>query len=251
MRFIDFLNEASAETSVQPKTKKELKDIIEKTIKEQGNKCDLNFIDTSKITDMSELFYKSDFNGDISKWNTSKVENMGKMFQFAEFNGDISKWDVSNVKDMRKMFYDSRFNRDISKWDVSNVENMERMFAHSMFNGNISKWDVSNVEDMSYMFQWSVFNKDISKWDVSSAKDMHWMFDETPLEFKPEYQPIRRLHESEYTVQPKTKDELKKIIDKTIKEEGYDCDLNFIDTSLITDMDRLFSHSEFNGDISK
>ena len=63
------------------------------------------------------------------------------------------------------------------------------MFEHSIFNGNISKWDVSNVEDMSYMFQWSEFNKDISKWDVSSAKDMHWMFDESPLEFKPEYQP--------------------------------------------------------------
>ena len=41
---------------------------------------------------------------------------------------------------------------------------------------------------------------------------------------------LRRLRESEYTVQPKTKDELKDIIDKTIREDGYDCDLNFIDT---------------------
>ena len=76
MSFIDFLNEASAETTVQPKTKDELKKIIEKTIKEQGNKGDLNFIDTSKITDMSELFYNSKFNGDISKWDVSNVENM-------------------------------------------------------------------------------------------------------------------------------------------------------------------------------
>ena len=49
------LNEA-AKTVVQPKTKDELKKIIEDTIKEQGLNCDLNFIDTSKITDMRYLF---------------------------------------------------------------------------------------------------------------------------------------------------------------------------------------------------
>ena len=49
----------------------------------------------------------------------------------------------------------------------------------------------------------------------------------------------------------KTKDELKKIIEDTIKEQGFNCGLNFIDTSLIEDMSRLFSGSKFNGDISK
>ena len=34
-------------------------------------------------------------------------------------------------------------------------------------------------------------------------------------------------------IQPKTKDELKSLIDKTIEEQGYACDLNFIDTSLL------------------
>ena len=52
------------------------------------------------------------------------------------------------------------------------------------------------------------------------------------------------------TVQPKTKGELKKIIEDTIKEQGFNCDLNFIDTSLIKDMSALFSESNFNGDIS-
>ena len=49
-----------------PKTKKELKDIINKRIKQEGNEVDLNDIDVSKITDMSELFIETDFNGDIS-----------------------------------------------------------------------------------------------------------------------------------------------------------------------------------------
>ena len=66
MKFTYFLNEAD-KTVVQPKNKVELKKIIEETIKEQGNNCDLNFIDTSLITDMSAIFDESDFNGNISK----------------------------------------------------------------------------------------------------------------------------------------------------------------------------------------
>jgi hypothetical protein len=53
---------------VQPKTKDELKEIIEETIKLQGNNANLNFIDTSLITDMYFLFDKNEFNGDISNW---------------------------------------------------------------------------------------------------------------------------------------------------------------------------------------
>jgi hypothetical protein len=34
-------------------------------------------------------------------------------------------------------------------------------------------------------------------------------------------------------IQSKTKDELMSLIDKTIEEQGYACDLNFIDTSLL------------------
>ena len=56
---------------------------------------------------------------------------------------------------------------------------------------------------------------------------------------------------SAYSCQPKTKDELYKIITDRISKEGTKCDLNDIDTSLITDMSYLFYESKFNGDISK
>ena len=125
-----------------PKTRDELHELVYKLIKERGDDADLNDINTSEITDMSEVFYES------------------------SFNGDISNWDVSNVKDMSYMFSYSRFNGDISNWDVSNVKNMDYMFSYSSFNGDISNLNVSNVKikDMSLMFYDSPLEKNTPKW---------------------------------------------------------------------------------------
>ena len=95
-----------------PKTRDELKQLVNKLIKERGNDGDLNDIDTSEIKDMGELFYNSNFNGDISNWDVSNVESMESMFEESKFtgeNGDISEWDVSNVKSMISMFSYSSF----------------------------------------------------------------------------------------------------------------------------------------------
>ena len=114
--------------SCQPKTKKELKKIIEERIAKEGHKCDLNDIDTSLITDMSWLFYGSDFNGDISEWDTSRVKDMSYMFYDSKFKGDISKWDVSNVKIIEAMFANSNFNQDISNWKINSKCNRDYAF---------------------------------------------------------------------------------------------------------------------------
>ena len=88
-----------------PETKEELKDIIDKRIEQEGNKVDLNDIDVSKITDMSSLFERTDFNGNISTWDVSNVTDMSYMFAWCEdFNQDISGWDISNVKNMNSVF---------------------------------------------------------------------------------------------------------------------------------------------------
>ena len=90
-----------------PKTKEELKDIIDKRIKQEGNEVNLNDIDVSKITDMTSLFEGTDFNGNISGWDVSNVTDMSYMFcNCKAFNQDISKWDVSNVKNIRNIFDD-------------------------------------------------------------------------------------------------------------------------------------------------
>ena len=115
MNFKYFLNEET-KTTVQPKTKDELKKIIEDTIKEQGYNCDLNFIDTSLIKDMARLFSGSKFNGDISKWNVSNVKYMFSMFRESEFNEDISMWDVSKVENMSDMFAESPLEDNEHDW---------------------------------------------------------------------------------------------------------------------------------------
>ena len=78
------------ENTVIPKNKKHLKSLIRKEILLNGNKCNLNHINTSRITNMFHLFYKSQFNGDISGWDVSKVKDMTSMFSNSQFNGDLS-----------------------------------------------------------------------------------------------------------------------------------------------------------------
>ena len=117
--------------TLQPQTKEELRDLIWAEMKKKGNRCDLNYIDTSLITDFNCLFQHSKFNGNISGWNVSGVTDMDGMFLKSKFNGDISKWDVSNVLDMREMFYGSKFNQDISAWSISLNSRREHMFLRS------------------------------------------------------------------------------------------------------------------------
>ena len=78
--------------TARPTTKQELKKIIEETIEKEGYKCDLNFIDTSLITDMSDLFYCSRFNGNISKWDVSNVEYMNGIFLDSPLEDNPPDW---------------------------------------------------------------------------------------------------------------------------------------------------------------
>ncbi len=187
--------------------KEHIRVLIKDAMKKYGNECDLNHIDvsemtslsgvfspqyenncsafngdiskwdTSKVTDMSYLFYNSKFQGDISQWNTANVKDMSGMFAKSLFNGDISNWDVSNVTQMHGTFEGSPFNGDISRWNVSQVINMGNMFANSQFTGDISNWDVSSLISMKTMFSKSIFNGDISRWDVSKVQYMLGTFE--------------------------------------------------------------------------
>ena len=156
---------------VQPKNKAQLKSLIEYAFKH--NIYDLNFIDTSKITDMSNLFINCEYDIDVSNWDVSNVTTTFCMFVGCKkFNSDLSNWDVSNVKNMNNMFYCCKnFDCNLSNWDVSNVTDMYSMFtACENFKGKgLDNWDVSKAEDMRFMFyNCKNFNCDLSDWDISN-----------------------------------------------------------------------------------
>ena len=130
-----------------PKTKKELKDLIEERFLKNPEEPYLSDISTYFITDMSELFNMTDF-FTFSIARLSSLKTIKKL--------DLSAWDVSNVKSMEKMF---AWNNDLveinmSGWDTSNVTNMSGMFyiCKSLTDLDITHFNTSNVTNMYAMF---------------------------------------------------------------------------------------------------
>ena len=177
-QLIEMIKNGEDVTSVNTSQITDMSNIFDQ---EKSFNQDISNWDVSSVTDMSYMFCGAKaFNQDISSWDVSSVTDMTYMFCWAGvFNQDISSWDVSSVTDMSYMFATAdAFNQDISSWDVSNVTNMHNMFyVASTFNGDISSWDVGNATDMGGMFYGaSAFNGNISSWDVSSVTDMTFMF---------------------------------------------------------------------------
>ena len=89
---------------IKVEDKEHLKALIKDEIKLHGDKCDLNHLDVSKVTDMGYIFNGSNFNGDISKWDVSKVTDMNRMFWNSKFNGDLTDWLPYKLEDKKEMF---------------------------------------------------------------------------------------------------------------------------------------------------
>ena len=152
-----------------------------KEIDDVGSINNIENWDVSGVTNMSEMFWGTNFNDNISAWNVGNVTNMSLMF-FAtnSFNQPIGTWDVSSVIDMQLMFGDALlFNQNLDLWDVSNVTNMLGMFRRAFsFNGDIYSWSVCSVSNMDSMFENAqTFNIDLSNWKVPLIPSEPFKFD--------------------------------------------------------------------------
>ncbi len=100
-------------------TDRTIQSVVDYELERLGSRANLNHLDVSQVTIMSELFAHKKFNGDISQWNVRKVKDMSGMFRSSTFNGDISQWDVRVDADVTGMFSASSFDGDISEWYLS------------------------------------------------------------------------------------------------------------------------------------
>lgn len=112
---------------------------------------------TDFVTDMEGMFYWCEWlpELDLSGFNTSRVTNMANMFYNSVAKLDLSSFDTSNVTDMHGMFdaYDKQEVLDISNFNTSKVTDMSDMFGFSS-QGDLKElylgdFDTSNVTDYS------------------------------------------------------------------------------------------------------
>ena len=131
--------------------------------------------DTSSVTTMEKMFYGAINlrNLDVTHFNTSKVTDMTEMFSFwNDTNMDsgrmttinLSSFDTKNVNSMYCMFENwcNLSSVDLSSFDTTNVTNMFGMFniqdcepsygAHLTSINFGNNFKTSNVETMAYMF---------------------------------------------------------------------------------------------------
>ena len=123
-------------------------------------KLDLRDFNTSKVTDMSDMFYhcSSLTSLDLNNFNTSKVTNMSNMFFNCSSltNLDLSGFNTSSVTTMNDMFSwcESLTSIKLSSFNTSKVTNMKSMFYNcsSLISLDVSGFNTSNVTNMSNMF---------------------------------------------------------------------------------------------------
>ena len=154
----------------------------------------------SKVTNMSYMFASCSKlkSLDMSHWDTSKVTDMSFMFYYCECSKlkslNLSSFDTSNVTDMNNMFSHCisltslTFGDDFNTSKVTNMSNMFN-YCNSLTSLDVSKFNTSNVTNMSYMFNscYKLKSLDVSKFNTSKVTDMAQMFSycfilESPLD---------------------------------------------------------------------
>ena len=146
-----YLNRDSSKMFYSEPYVQKIRDVLE---------IDLSNFDTSKVTDMSQMFsgMYSLTSLNLSNFNTSQVTNMAAMF--------------SNIVLLTTL--------DLSNFNTSKVTNMSNMFNNmaSLTTLDLSSFDTSNVTDMRYMLSSmrNLTTLDLSNFNTSQVTNMNGMF---------------------------------------------------------------------------
>ena len=149
---------------------------------------DVSGLDTSQVTDMSEMFesFSTLQTLDLSRLDTSKATNMSNMFQGCRRlrSLDLTGFDTSGVTNMHDMFENCHHleRLDLTSFDTSRVTDMSGMFSRcsDLKDIDLSSFDTSQVTDMGWMFAECHYLEsiDLSGFDTSQVTKMWYLFNE-------------------------------------------------------------------------
>ena len=173
-------------------------DNLEKIVLDQinafGIDADMNHIDTNEVTHMIDTFSKTNFCGDVSKWDVSNVTIFNSTFAFCkDFDCDLSQWETTSAKSMISMFWGcTNFTaQGLERWDMSNASKLNGMFYRcgSLTGENLADWKFKSLENTRLMFNGCTrLNVDLSKWNAEKLFDTYQMFEEcVSLEYVPKW----------------------------------------------------------------
>ena len=133
-------------------------------------------LDTSQVTNMSNMFENCSNLIVIPLLNTNSTINMSHMF----FNCDkleiIPLLDTSNVTDMSYMFNSCTNLDNIPLLNTTKVNTMKNMFYFCRSLTNLPEFNTTNVKNMSYMLYYCENLTSIPTIDTSNVTDMSYMF---------------------------------------------------------------------------
>ena len=147
------------------------------------NPIDFSKIDVSKVTDISYMFFRSNFSSiDLSSWDTKRLKYVDGLFSGAikPKNIDLSSWDVRSLLRTNKMFASAGTEHiNLSGWNSNQLTDTSEMFldTYALQTLNLDGFNTSNVTNMSGMFATSVVpNLNLSSFDTSKVTNMSSMF---------------------------------------------------------------------------
>lgn len=131
--------------------------------------------DNDKTIDKNIYFIPTKSDG-TSLLDTSNVTDMSQMFQYCTNLATIPLLDTSNVTDMSQMFYDCSSLINIPQLDTSNVTNMYYMFKNCSNLTVIPQLNTHNVTNMQNVFTNCSNLTTIPELDISSVTNMDYAF---------------------------------------------------------------------------
>ena len=138
-----------------PKSKKELKNILKELVVKRGNEGDFNDIDTSEITDMSELFSGMEkFNGDISGWDVSNVVNSEYNYKYT-VNTSLGKTVYTGTKTKENITGYRENSEGLIKYEINNegifqINMDEKIPLENLYLGlNENYLDIQKIYDLT------------------------------------------------------------------------------------------------------